>query len=169
MGGYQRARDIGITHISMKEGIMRGFAVIGLHAAKNPHNVGHVLRAADCFGASSVIISGGRYRRTAPDTTAAYRHMPLIQVADLHDAIPFDCVPVAVDILPGAIPLDKYHHPERAFYVFGPEDGTLGEKVTGWCRDVIYMPTKFCLNLAAAVNCVLYDRASKRGEWFHSA
>ena len=73
----------------------------------------------------------------------------------------YDCVPVAVDILPGARCLTTYVHPERAFYIFGPEDGTLGEVITKWCRDVVYVPTAFCMNLAAAVNVVLYDRMAK--------
>ena len=63
-----------------------------------------------------------------------------------------------------ATPLPQYKHPDRAFYIFGPEDGTLGQSVTGWCRDIIYVPTIFCMNLAAAVNVVLYDRMAKRGE-----
>lgn len=79
------------------------------------------------------------------------------------DFIPFDCVPVAVDLVEGAIPLPSYVHPERAFYVFGAEDATLGRKVTDRCRDKIYVPMAVgCLNLAACVNVVLYDRAAKQ-------
>jgi len=48
--------------------------------------------------------------------------------------------------------------------VLGPEDGSLGAGITSWCRDVVYIPAG-CLNLAAAVNLVLYDRMVKRGEW----
>lgn len=69
----------------------------------------------------------------------------------------------AVDLLEDAAPLPEYRHPERAFYVFGPENGTLDETVTAWCRDRVYVPTRRCLNLAAAVNIVLYDRFVKRG------
>jgi tRNA(Leu) C34 or U34 (ribose-2'-O)-methylase TrmL len=29
---------------------------------------------------------------------------------------------------------------------------------------VIYIPTRYCMNLAATVNVVLYDRMAKRGE-----
>ncbi len=139
----------------------RGFAAIGLHQPKTPTNVGSVLRAAGCYGASMVAASGRRYRGSATDTQKAYRHLPLLQCEDLHDVIPFDCVPVAVDLIEGAIPLHKYVHPERAFYIFGPEDGTLGKQITGWCRDVIYVPTNYCMNLAATVNVILYDRAAK--------
>lgn len=140
----------------------RGFAAVGLHMPKTPANVGSVLRAAGCYGAAMVAVSGHRYKRAGTDTQASYRHMPLIQTDDLHGVVPFDCVPVAVDLIEGATPLQKYVHPERAFYVFGPEDGTLGRAITGWCRDVVYIPTRHCMNLAATVNVVLYDRMAKR-------
>ena len=45
---------------------------------------------------------------------------------------------------------------------FGPEDGTLGPEILAWCRDVVYVPTRYCMNLAATVNVVLYDRAAKQ-------
>lgn len=70
---------------------------------------------------------------------------------------------IGVDLVHGAMDLRGYAHPESAFYVFGPEDGTLGADVLGWCDDVIYVPTRFCMNLAATVNVVLYDRLLKRG------
>lgn len=143
----------------------RGFACVGLDHAKNSLNVGAALRAAGCFGAAMVAVSGRRYRRAATDTLAAYRHMPLVECDDLHDVVPFDCVPVAVDLVAGATPLAQYQHPERAFYVFGAEDATLGARVLSWVRDVVYVPTLHCLNLAACVNVVLYDRAAKRDEW----
>lgn len=145
----------------------RGFACIGLDNPKNRINVGSVLRAAGCFGASMVAVSGPRPQRyvgrIASDTQAAYRHMPLMSCADLHEILPYDCVPIAVDLCPGARPLSEYIHPERAMYIFGAEDATLGRRVTDWCRDVVYIPTTNCLNLAMAVNIVLYDRACKRG------
>jgi len=140
----------------------RGYAAIGLHMPKTPTNIGSALRAAGCFDAAMVAASGRRYKRAGTDTQASYRHLPLIEVDDLYRVVPFDCVPVAVDLLDGAIPLHQYVHPERAFYVFGPEDGTLGQAVTCWCRDVIYVPTAYCMNLAATVNVVLYDRQAKR-------
>ena len=76
-------------------------------------------------------------------------------------AIPYDCIPVAVDLIDGAQSLPAYIHPQRAFYIFGAEDATLGARILSWCRDIIYIPTKGCLNLAACVNVVLYDRMIK--------
>lgn len=143
---------------------MRGFAAIALVNPKTPDNIGGVLRAAGCYGASLVVLGGPRPERLSrlqTDTQKAWRHIPHLLVSDVFDALPFETVPIAVDLLDGAKALPRYRHPERAFYVFGPEDGTLGPEVTARCRDKIVIPTKFCMNLAATVNVVLYDRIAK--------
>lgn len=140
---------------------MRGYACIALHMPKTSTNVGSALRAAFVYGARLIVTSGHRYSPVSTDTVRAYRHIPFLQADDVFDAIPYDCVPVAVDLLPGAHPLPTYHHPERAFYIFGPEDGTLGVKITNRCRDKIVVPAISCMNLAATVNVVLYDRLAK--------
>jgi len=140
----------------------RGYSAIGLFQPKNNINVGSVMRAAGVYGSALVVTSGTRYKRASSDTMKAVRRIPLLRVDDLKEAIPFDCVPVAVDLVDGATSLKDYKHPERAFYVFGPEDGTLGKQVLSWCRDVVYIPTEGCMNLAATVNVVLYDRQAKR-------
>jgi len=139
----------------------RGYTGIGLHNPKNSFNIGGVIRAAYIYNASFVSITGKRYKKTVTDTTKGYRHIPLFQVDNLKSIIPYDCIPIAVDLIKGAIPLPKYQHPQRAFYIFGAEDATLGINTINWCRDIIYIPTKHCMNLAACVNVVLYDRLSK--------
>jgi len=145
---------------------MRGFCCIGLDNPKSVVNVGAVLRAAGCFNASMVAISGARCQKglnhACTDTMCAYRRIPVLRVSDLKDVIPLDCVPVAVELVDGATNLLKYQHPQRAFYIFGAEDATLGDRVFSWCRDVVQIPTTGCLNLAATVNIVLYDRLLKR-------
>lgn len=142
---------------------MRGFAAIGLDSPKCAENVGGVIRAAGCYGVAMVAISGGRMRRSATDTGKMWRSMPVIETEDLRCVIPYGCVAVAVDLISGARSLVGYTHPERAFYVFGAEDATLGESVLSWCRDAVYVPTRFCMNLAATANVILYDRMSKMG------
>ena len=105
----------------------RGYAAVGLHMPKTPSNVGSVLRAAHCYGVAMVAQTGKRYHGASTDTMKAYRHLPLLNVDDLFAVVPHDCVPVAVDLLDDARSLVNYRHPERAFYIFGPEDGTLGK------------------------------------------
>lgn len=140
----------------------RGYAAIGMYNPKDHHNLGCVLRAAHCFGASMVAYTGHRYKYSCLDTTKAWRHIPLLHPDDLRLVIPHGASPVAVEIIDGAIPLPAYQHPERAFYVFGPEDGSIDKRVTEWCRDIVSIPTAYCLNLAATVNVVLYDRMMKQ-------
>lgn len=139
----------------------RGYAAIGLHNPKDNNNVGSVLRAAGVYDVAMVAVQGTRYKRACTDTRAQHKHMPFLQVDDLESVIPFDCVPVAVDLIDGAKSLISYVHPERAFYIFGPEDGTLGKSVINYCRDTIFVPTNGCMNLAATVNVILYDRLLK--------
>jgi tRNA C32,U32 (ribose-2'-O)-methylase TrmJ len=59
--------------------------------------------------------------------------------------------------------LPSFKHPPDALYVFGPEDGTLGRATLSWCHRFVSIPTypDGPLNLAAAVNVVLYDRLLK--------
>lgn len=139
----------------------RGYACIGLDNVKDSKNVGSVMRAAHVYGASLIVVTGTRFKRAATDTTKAWRHIPIVHAADVFDSIPFDCVPAAVDLLEGAIPLPEYKHPERAFYIFGAEDNTLGKRITDRCRDRAMVPTAFCMNLAATANVILYDRMAK--------
>jgi len=145
----------------IKQKTTRGFACIGLDNAKDLKNIGSALRAAYCYNAAMIAVSGRRYERSCTDTPKSYKSLPLLQVNDLKEIIPYSCVPVAVDLIEGASPLPGYTHPESAFYIFGAEDQTLGEKILSYCRDVVYIPTKICMNLAATVNVVLYDRLSK--------
>lgn len=149
--------------------MMRGFAAIGLHRPKTPVNVGSVLRAAMCYGASSVAISGERINadqiRSACNTTQTQRHIPVLR-GELRSLIPYGSIPVAVDLVDDAVSLPDFIHPHSAFYVFGPEDGTLGKDILDWCPKRVMIPTRFCMNLAATVNVILYDRMAKRGHSF---
>jgi tRNA(Leu) C34 or U34 (ribose-2'-O)-methylase TrmL len=135
---------------------------VALDRPKNVFNVGGVLRAVQCFGGGLVVISGRRFRPASTDTMKAWRHTPVIEVDDVFDAIPYACVPVCIELVPGAVDLGDYHHPERAIYIFGPEDGSVKREVRERCRDVVMVPSAFCLNLVAVVNVVLYDRMVKR-------
>lgn len=145
---------------------MRGYAAIGLVRPKDKANIGSVLRAAGCYDAKLVAIAGQRVKhgmaKTAPtDTMDAWKHMPVVIGAEILSMIPVGAVPVAVDLVPGAVSLVDFVHPERAFYIFGPEDGTLGKSVTDSCAHKVMVPTRHCMNLAATVNVILYDRLAK--------
>lgn len=142
---------------------MRGYSIIALDNPKHAVNVGSVLRAAYCYGVNSVVMSGKRFTdmRHCTDTMKAWRHLPVVECDDVMHQIPYSCVPVAVEFIESGIPLPQFQHPERAYYIFGAEDNTLGKRVLNKCAHVVYVPTNWCMNLAATVNVVLYDRMCK--------
>ncbi len=137
---------------------------IGLVNPKNPVNVASILRAAGCYGVASVFYTGQRYRFAKDfnaDTKAFHKTIPTVGVDDLKDVVPVGASVVAIELVEGAIPLPAFSHPDNAFYVLGPEDGSLDEEILAWCNHVVYVPTYSCMNLAATANVLLYDRLSK--------
>lgn len=140
-------------------------AAIGLVNPKSPENVGMVLRAAGCYEAQQVFYSGERYKRARQfftDTKNAQQKIPLQHAEDLLLAAPQGASIVAVELIEGATPLVHFQHPAQAYYIFGPEDGSLSQTILDGCDHVVYIPTIGCMNLAATVNVVLYDRLAKR-------
>lgn len=140
---------------------MRGYAAVGLINSKSTANVNGALRAAHCYGAGLVMIEGERFKKSAANTTQAQRHLPLMEVASILDAVPYGCEPIVVELTDDAVDLTTFVHPERALYIFGPEDGSVPPRFLKYRQ--VKIPTRFCMNLAATVNVVLYDRLAKRG------
>ena len=139
---------------------------IGLIKPKSPSNVGAVMRAANCFQADAVFYTGERYKRAArfqTDTRNATASIPLTGVDDLLAHVTRGTKVVCVELVEGATALPDYRHPEKALYIFGPEDGTIDQAIIDHADDVVYIPSFACLNLAAVVNVVLYDRQTKLG------
>ncbi|MES9861297.1 MAG: RNA methyltransferase [Candidatus Thiodiazotropha sp. LLP2] len=137
---------------------------IGLVNPKSPINVGSVLRAAGCFQVNAIFYTGERYdraKRFQTDTKSTALQIPLTGVTSLLENTPKDHCLVCVELVEGATPLPDFVHPENAYYVFGPEDGTLTQATIDRADAVVYIPTTGCLNLAATVNIVLYDRLAK--------
>lgn len=143
---------------------------IGLDNPKSPGNVQAILRAAGNFGADGIIYTGQRYpqamqRNPAPDLARKTgRGIPLTQVDNLLDLPTNDLQIVCVEFAENAIALPEFRHPDRALYLFGPEDGTLDQATINQSDAVVYIPTSGCMNLAATVTVVLYDRMTRRGQ-----
>ena len=132
---------------------------------KSPQNMGSILRAAGCYQAQSIRYTGERYARAkafSTDTKNVHLNIPVNQAPKVIDPIiDKHLTKVAIELVEGATPLPLFKHPEEALYIFGPEDGTLKKEITELCEDVVYIPTEGCMNLAATVNVVLYDRLAK--------
>src|SRR5271154_4145244 len=119
---------------------MRGYAAIGLINSKTEENVGGAMRACACYGVSAIVVEGARYRKIATDVSSAFKHIPVFHVDDVWKYIPYDAVPVVVELVPGAENLIDFKHPERAFYIFGPEDGNVPERIITRCSNVVMIP-----------------------------
>ena len=160
-----------VTTIQMKQ----SKASIGLINPKSPDNVSSVMRAAGNFRVDSVFYTGKRYPRALmrnPDIPDMRRKVgqaiPLSEVTCLIDVAPLNMKLVCVEFAEGAIALTEYQHPDNAFYIFGPEDGTISQDVIDRADAVVYVPTIGCMNLAVTVNVVLYDRLTKSSQDFES-
>ena len=99
------------------------FAAVALHRPSRPENIGGVLRAADVYGAELVVLGGGEPPPQPlghpTDTTHAWRRIPVVFADEVRDALPDECVAVAVERVVEATPLPEFEHPERAMYLFG--------------------------------------------------
>ncbi len=147
-------------------------ACVGLINPKSPDNVGSVMRAAGNYGVDAVYYTGTRYQRalkfnsesnsTTPNTRRSIsQHIALTGVHDLLKQVSVDMQIVCIEFAENAIALPDYQHPEMALYLFGPEDGNISQDIINKADAVVYVPTDGCMNLAATVNVVLYDRLAK--------
>jgi len=73
-----------------------------------------------------------------------------------------DATPVAVEVRPRSECLTIFEHPDRALYLFGPEDGSIPKAWLHHCHRFVHIPAHHCLNLATAVAVVLAHRRMSR-------
>ncbi|MFT2090919.1 RNA methyltransferase [Paraglaciecola sp. 2405UD69-4] len=132
---------------------------------KSPQNMGSILRAAGNYNVQTIRYTGERYARASAfstDTKNVHLNVPVNQVDTIINlATDTHLTKVAIELVEGATPLPLFTHPENALYIFGPEDGSIEQKVIDQCDHVVYVPTIGCMNLAATVNVLLYDRLAK--------
>jgi len=157
-------------------------AEILLWDPKNGHNLGGAVRACATLGGSKVAWTGsrvngdlvgnrGKHRIPREERLPEYAHIMHRQVDGrqaLEHAAANGLTPVAVELQAGTEKLPAFEHPEHALYVFGPEDGGLGGLANSYCHRFVEIPTQAgrCVNLAAAVYLVLWDRWAKQHGWY---
>lgn len=155
---------------------------------KTPFNVGSVIRACAIFDVPWLRWTGNRISsaegRRMAGSWAKGNKPRLPREERLKDYIGIDwkedehaldqfldagLTPVAVEVRENSESLADFEHPERAVYIFGPEDGHVPKGVLTVCHRFVRIPTatRTPLNLAAAVNVTLYDRFVKSGATEH--
>ena len=153
--------------------IMEDKAIL-LMNPKFAHNVGMALRACATFGASTLRWTGSRVppldmwpegaRIPREERIKDYQN---VDFEHTNDQRPIDWfvhqgyTPVAVEVLDSSEDLVLFEHPEKAVYVFGPEDSGLDRGILTACHRFVRIPTNGCMNLAVAASTVLYDRHAK--------
>lgn len=143
---------------------------VALVDPKFSFNVAQAVRIASCYGVPQVWFNGRRVpldstkgnRLPREERMKGYQDVQICHQEYFFDRFPDDVVPVGVELTPSSENLLYFEHPEKALYVFGPEDGGLGKVERMHCHRIIQIPTRHCLNLSMAVGTVLYDRHSKR-------
>lgn len=143
---------------------------IALVDPKYGHNVAAALRACAAFDAKQLWVSGhraideweARGRLPREERMKSYGDVEVCLADYFYDAFPADVTPVAIEVMKHAEPLTTFQHPEKALYVFGPEDGGLGKVHLQHCHRFVIIPSDHCLNLATAVTLVLGHRRMQR-------
>ncbi len=141
---------------------------IGLCNPKSPDNVGSVMRAAGNYGVDVIEYTGNRYPRAlarnpvVPNLSRSVsKNISLRAVENFIDHRAENMQIVCVEFAENAIALPHFKHPKNACYIFGPEDGNISQEMINQADAVVYVPTTGCMNLAATVNVLLYDRMAK--------
>lgn len=143
---------------------------IVLENPKYPRNVGMVLRSAYNFGIAEIWVTGNRvsfegtdtYRLPREERFKEYTIVPIYRDEKPIDKFQRGTTIIGVELIPGAMPLAYFEHPEKAVYVFGPEDGSISKGLRTKIHQFIFIPTLSCLNLAVAAPVIFYDRLVKQ-------
>ena len=143
---------------------------VALWKPKTPENIGAALRACGCFDADLVIVdprckmSKKKTQRRINALATFARHTPYL-IMDEASALEWldsraeGVVPV--EKTEAALNLEIFGHSPAGVYVFGPEEGSVPARLIVEYGPPLRIPTVGCLDLAAAVAIILYDRASK--------
>jgi tRNA G18 (ribose-2'-O)-methylase SpoU len=101
-------------------------------------NIGTVVRTANAFLAREVIIVGRRrWNRRGAMVTDRYQHIRHVETIAELVANSTDYAVVAIDNLPGALPLESAALPERALLLFGQEGSGLTDEARA-TAEVVY-------------------------------
>ncbi|MBN9185265.1 MAG: RNA methyltransferase [Microbacterium sp.] len=126
-------------------------------------NIGSIVRSANAFMAESVhIIGRRRWNRRGAMVTDRYQHVEHHEdIGDFAEWAAGAGIPlVAVDNVPGAVPLDRADLPERCVLLFGQEGPGLSHEALATASSIVeitqYGSTR-SINASAAAAVVMYE------------
>jgi tRNA G18 (ribose-2'-O)-methylase SpoU len=144
--------------------------VVGLENISGDFNKSTIIRSSNAFLAKqSWIIGNKRWDRRGAVGTHNYIHLkyaPSLDYIYLHEPEIRDMRWVAVDNVPGAIPITQYQWKPETFMIFGEESRGISPMALGMAEDVVMIPqlgSVRSLNVGVAGGIVMYDYASKLG------
>ena len=143
---------------------MRGYFAIGIENTKTEVNIGTLWRSAYIFGAAFIFTINKKYEEQCSDTIKSWRHIPLYHYEsfeEFYKVLPYDCRLIGIELIPEAIPIKNYIHPQRAIYLLGAEDNGLSKTAINMCHQVVVLPGKHSMNVSVAGSVVMFDRVNK--------
>lgn len=134
-------------------------------------NLGYLLRAAACFGATSVHVIGSVPDRKTlnPSSGTLYDYVEIIQHANPRDFLDFaereGYNIVSAEITDGAIPISTYSfdYSSHNIMVVGNEESGVPPEILK-NSDKVYIPMPgvgYCLNTSQTANILLYEAVKK--------
>ncbi len=153
----------------MQQDIPRsGGKFLALDRLQDPGNLGTIIRTADAFGASGIILGGECADCFSPkvvrSTMGGVFRLPVWKTPDLAGTLAmlsregFACFGAALDET--AIQLGQAIFPERTVAVVGNEGNGISPEVLAACQQTLYIPMKGkaeSLNAGVAASLILWE------------
>lgn len=140
----------------------------------DPHNVGAIIRTAECVGADAVILperrSAGVNATVRKAAAGAAEHLPIVRIANVNDTIrQLKKVGVWVagaDAGPEAVDMSKADFNRDLALVIGAEGSGLAQLVRRECDYLVSIPLRGkteSLNASVAAGVLMYEVLRQRG------
>ncbi|MGI8805838.1 MAG: 23S rRNA (guanosine(2251)-2'-O)-methyltransferase RlmB [Thermoleophilaceae bacterium] len=146
--------------------------VVCLDEVQDPHNLGAVCRAAECAGATGVVVPERRSAAVTPAvcsaSAGAVEHLPVARVRNLADFVErakrrgawsYGAVATA------QVPYDRPDYRGRVVLVLGSEGRGIRPRVAAACDELVALPVRGrvgSLNVSAAAAALLYGILQRR-------
>ncbi|MBX7145428.1 MAG: 23S rRNA (guanosine(2251)-2'-O)-methyltransferase RlmB [Oligoflexia bacterium] len=161
-------------YIASKESAERAL-ILCLDEVMDPHNLGAIFRAAECFGVDALLWSKNRGVGITPtvskSSVGASELVPSIQVSNLADALrkikEAGFWIVAADADPSARALNDFEFPDKVAIVLGSEGEGLSRLVKELADYPVYIPLRGkiqSLNVSQAATLFLAAAQAKSGD-----